>query len=124
MSTFTPGERQVMRLLWQHGEMRPSEIQERYPEPIKNPALRSYLTILLNKGHVTRRKVGKAYLYKAVTRQRSAFRQTLRELVDTYCEGSTRALLMNLIRSEKLDEQELMRLKQLADEENPPAAHS
>jgi predicted transcriptional regulator len=122
MSTFTPGERHVMRLLWQHGEMRPSEIQERYPEPIKNPALRSYLTILLNKGHVTRRKVGKAYLYKAVTRQRSAFRQTLRELVDTYCEGSMRALLMNLIRSEKLDEQELMRLKRLADEENPPAA--
>jgi predicted transcriptional regulator len=118
MPPFTPGERHVMRLLWKHGEMRPAEIQEHYPEPIKNPALRSYLTILLNKGHVTRRKVGKAYLYKAVTRERSAFRKTLRELVDTYCEGSTRALLMNLIRSEKLDADELLRIKRLADEDD------
>ena len=122
MPLFTPGERQVMRLLWQHGEMRPGEIQQRYPEPIKNPALRSYLTILVKKGHVSRRKVGKAYLYKAVTRHRSAFRNTLRELVDTYCEGSTRSLLMNLIRSEKLDEQELLRIKRLADEDDSRAA--
>lgn len=116
MPPFTPGERQVMRLLWQHGEMRPAEIQKLYPEPIKNPALRSYLTILLEKGHVTRRKVGKAYVYKAVTRRQSAFRQTLRELVDTYCDGSTHALLLNLLRAEKLDDDELLHLARLAEE--------
>lgn len=120
MPPFTPGERHVMRLLWKHGEMRPAEIQKLYPEPIKNPALRSYLTILLEKGHVTRRKVGKAYVYKAVTRERSAFRQTLRELVDTYCDGSTHALLMNLIRAEKLDDDELLRLARLAESGEPP----
>ena len=117
MPPFTPGERQVMRVLWQHGELPPGEIQKYYPEPIKNSALRSYLTILVGKGHVTRRKVGKAYHYQAVTRRRSAFRETLRELLDTYCGGSTRALLMNLIRSEKLDEEELLRIKRLADED-------
>lgn len=121
MPLFTPGERNVMRLLWKHGEMRPGEIQKLYPEPIKNPALRSYLTILLEKGHVTRRKVGKAYVYRAVTRHQSAFRRTLRELVDTYCGGSTHALLLNLIRSEKLDDDELRRLARLADESDPPA---
>src|SRR5258708_6498770 len=47
MSTFTPGELNVMRLLWEHGELKPSQIQERFPEPIKNPAVRSYLTILV-----------------------------------------------------------------------------
>src|SRR5580692_7550222 len=102
MPLFTPGERYVMRVLWQHGELPPTEIQKHYPEPIKNSALRSYLTILVAKGHVTRRKVGKAYYYQAITRSGSAFSTTLRELVDTYCNGSTRALLMNLIRSEQL----------------------
>ena len=43
-------------------------------EPIKNPALRFYLTTLLEKGHVTRRQVGKAYYYKPATGPRSAFR--------------------------------------------------
>ena len=64
---FTDGELKVMQLLWEHGEMKPSQLQELFPEPIKNPALRSYLTILVEKGHITRRKSGKAFLYKAKT---------------------------------------------------------
>jgi len=122
MSSFTRGELSVMQALWKYGEMKPSEIQEHFPEPIKNPALRSYLSILLQKGHVTRRKQGKAYFYKAVTRRHSAFRRTLRKAADVYCDGSMEALLMSLIRSEKLSEVELLKLKRLADgEEVPPA---
>lgn len=120
MPRFTPGELNVMRLLWQHGELKPGQIQELYPEPIKNPALRSYLKILVDKGHVKRRRAGKAYLYRAVTPQRSAFGATLRELIDTYCQGSPRALLLNLIRREKLSAAELVELKQIADEEQLP----
>src|SRR5665213_194360 len=85
MPPMTPGELKVMRLLWEHGEMKPADLQECFPEPIKNPALRSYLTTLLEKGHVTRRRVGKAFYYKATTHSRSAFRTMLGELVDAYC---------------------------------------
>jgi len=119
MPKFTPGELAVMRILWEHGELKPSEVQEHFPEPIKNPALRSYLAILLEKGHVSRRKVGKAYFYKAATARRTAFRSMIREVVDAYCEGSTKALVLNLIRSEKLSESELLELKRLADEGKP-----
>lgn len=122
MPRFTSGELKVMRLLWEHGELKPAELQEQFPEPIKNPALRSYLTTLVEKGHVTRRRVGKAYYYKAVTRSRSAFRTMLGELVETYCGGSVSALVMNLIKSEKLSEADLIELKRLADEERGPLA--
>jgi predicted transcriptional regulator len=122
MTPFTPGELAVMRLLWTHGEMKPSEMQARFPEPIKNPALRSYLTILVEKGHVSRRRVGKAFYYKPVTRQTSAFRRTLRQLVDAYCGGSTEALLLSLIRAEKLTAQELLELQRLAEQEEAAAA--
>jgi predicted transcriptional regulator len=115
MPRFTQGELRVMRLLWKHGELKPAELQERFTEPIKNPALRSYLTTLVEKGHVTRRRVGKAYHYKAVTQSRSAFRSMLFELVETYCGGSVSSLVMNLIRSEKLSEADLLELKRLAD---------
>jgi predicted transcriptional regulator len=116
MPRFTPGELKVMCLLWAHGELKPAELQQLFPEPIKNSALRSYLGILLKKGHVKRRRVGKAYYYKALTRSRSAFRNMLDELVEAYCGGSLQSLVMNIIRLEKLSEDDLIALKRLADE--------
>jgi BlaI family transcriptional regulator, penicillinase repressor len=122
MSRFTRGELKLMRLLWEHGELKPAELHDQFPEPIKNPALRSYLTTLLEKGHVTRRRVGKAYYYKAVIRSRSAFRTMLGELVESYCGGSNQALVMNIIKSERLSEEDLIELKRLADLSNPKSS--
>jgi BlaI family penicillinase repressor len=119
MSRFTPGELAVMHLLWKHGEMKPADIQRRFPLEIKNPALRSHLTILLGKGHVTRRKRGKAFFYKAATRQQSAFHMMLRELIDNYCGGSVRSLVLNLIRTEKLTGAELLEIQRLAQGDTP-----
>jgi BlaI family penicillinase repressor len=118
MAAFTPGELAVMQILWDHGELKPAEVQERFPEPIKNPALRSYLKILVEKGHVSRRKAGKAFLYRAVTKRQSALRSTLREIVDAYFSGSTKNLVLNLIRHEKLSERDLLELKKLADDDS------
>ena len=126
MPTFTAGELEVMRILWAHGEQKPGEIQAEFPRAIKNSALRSYLAILLEKGHVTRRQKGKAFFYRAKTKQTSAFRSGLRDLVDVFCDGSTESLLLNLIRDEKLSEQELLELKRLAEagddsDDTPPS---
>jgi BlaI family transcriptional regulator, penicillinase repressor len=121
MPRFTPGELKVMRLLWAHGELKPAELQQHFPGPIKNSALRSYLSILLEKGHISRRRVGKAYYYKALTRSRSAFRKTLDELVEAYCGGSLQSLVMNIIRLEKLSEEDLIALKRLADDSGSKA---
>lgn len=116
MAQFTEGELDVMRILWVNGEMKPAEIQNKFPREIKNSALRSYLTILLEKGHLTRRKVGKAFYYRPKTRRDSAFRNTLRSFLDTFCEGSPEGLLVRLIKAERLSEKELLQLKRLADE--------
>ena len=113
---FTPGELKVMQLLWKHGELKPNELQKQFPEPIKNPALRSYLSILVEKGHVTRRKVGKAYYYRAKTRQERAFYRMLAQLVDTFCQGSPRELMLTLVRDEQLSSVDLEELRQVAGE--------
>ncbi len=113
---LTSAELQVMQILWEHGELKPADIQERFVRKIKNPALRSILAILVQKGHLVRRKEGKAYFYKAKTRRQSVFLSRLRELVDVFCQGSSEALLMNLIKTQKLSEEELVALKRLADD--------
>ena len=121
MPQFTPGELEVMRILWERGERKPAEIQREFPKPIKNAALRSYLSILLEKGHVMRRREGKVYYYKAKTRQQSAFRRMLRELIDAYCGGSETALLMALLKREDLSDSEILELRRLAEEDSESA---
>ncbi len=115
MPHFTKGELEVMRILWEHGELKPAEIQRRFPWELKNPSLRSYLTILLDKEHVVRRRIGKAYFYKAKTRRDSALRSMVRDVTRVCCDGSIEVLLCQLIRSEKLSEEDLLELKRLSE---------
>ena len=116
MPRFTEGELEVMRILWEHGELKPAEILDRFPRDIANPSLRSYLAILVEKGHIVRRRVGKAYFYKAKTRRESTFRSMVRDLTRVCCEGSVQTLLCQLIRSEKLSEADLVALKRLSED--------
>ncbi len=46
----------------------------------------------------------------------------LGELVESYCGGSIQALVMNIIKSERLSEEDLIELKRLADEGNPKSS--
>lgn len=110
---LTRGELEVMSILWEEGELKPAEIQKRFPREIKNSALRSYLSILYEKGHVTRRLEGKAYYYEARTQRRRAVQERLRELVDVYCKGSVHSLLLNLAETEDLSDEDIEALKKL-----------
>ena len=116
MSSFTAGELEIMKILWDYGEQKPSEIQGRHPRHIKNAALRFQLKILFEKGHVVRCKMGKAYYYKAVTPRKGAFKKMVRRIAEIYCQGSTAGLIAELIKTEKLNEAEIQELKQLAEE--------
>ena len=120
MPRFTQGELEVMRILWDHGKLKPAEIQGRFPRKITNSSLRSYLSILLEKGHLVRRRVGKAYYYRAKTRRNPAFRSMLRELTRVCCDGSVDVLICHLIRSQKLSEEDLIELKRLSEEGHSP----
>ena len=114
MSSFTPIELEVMKILWEHDELKPAQIQDRYSRPIKNAALRFQLKVLLDKGHITRQKIGKAYYYKALTPRKGSLKKMVRRMAEVYSKGSTAGLIAELIKTEKLSESELLELKKLA----------
>jgi BlaI family transcriptional regulator, penicillinase repressor len=116
MQRFTKGELEIMRILWAQGELKPADIHRHFPWEITNPSLRSYLAILLDKGHVVRRRVGKAYFYRAKTPRASTFRSMLHDLTRLCCDGSMQNLLCTLIRTEKLSDTDLLELKRLSEE--------
>lgn len=117
MAKFTPAELEVMRVLWRGEAMKPAEIQDAAPREIGNSALRSVLAILVDKGHVTRELRGKAYHYSSVVPRESAMRSMLREVAGVFTGGSMEALVCQLIRDEQLTEDELRRLRRLANDD-------
>ncbi len=118
MATFTTGESEIMKILWDSGEQKPSEIQVRHPRKIRNAALRFQLKVLLEKGHVTRTKIGKAYYYKAATARKGAFKKMAKRMAEMFCRGSAAGLITELIKTEKLNEKEIQELKELAEAKN------
>ena len=118
MTSLSAGELDVMRILWDRGELKPTEIQQLYLRPIKNAALRFQLRVLLEKGHVSRRKVGKAYYYTAVTRREGALQKMARRMADAFSGGSTAGLIAELLKREKLTADEIRELQRIAGE-NP-----
>ncbi len=114
MSSFTSTELEVMKILWEHGELKPAQIQDRYSRPVKNAALRFQLKVLLEKGHITRKKIGKAYYYKALTPRKGSLRKTVQRMAEVYSRGSTAGFIAELIKNEKLSAEELLELKELA----------
>lgn len=94
MATFnhlSRREREVMEILFALGEATLSEVAERISDPPTRPALRSIVTILMEKGQVgTAGKRGREYVYRPL-------RQTVREgmaawrrVVSTFFGGSVK----------------------------------
>lgn len=113
---LTQGELEVMQVLWEHGALKPTEIQEHFPRPIRNAALRSVPLVLLEKGHVARRRAGRAYYYEARTPLEGTLRKMARRMADAFCGGSTTALIAQLIASEKLSADDARALRDVMAE--------
>lgn len=116
MATFTRGELEVMQILWEHGSLKPAQIQEKFERPIKNETLRSMLRVLLEKKHVKRRLVGKAYFYEASTPRQGTFNRMTRRIADLFCGGSPAAMIAQLIQSEKLSAEDIADLQRITAE--------
>lgn len=116
MVSFSAGELEVIQVLWTHGALKPAQIQEHFGRPVRNETLRSVLRVLLEKGHVTRVKVGKAYFYEARTPREGTFRRMTRKIADTFCGGSPTELIAQLIRSESLTAADIRELQRVTAE--------
>jgi predicted transcriptional regulator len=94
--------------------MKPAEIEERFPRPISNMALRSLLRVLMEKGHVRRRKSGRAFHYQSITPRSRALKKMTRQMAQVFAGGSSLALIAQLIQSERLTEDDIRELQRLA----------
>jgi BlaI family penicillinase repressor len=105
-------ERQIMDVVYRRKGATAAEVWGAIPSPPGYSAVRSLLRILEGKGFLNHQKRGRKYRYLPTIPQRQARQAALRQLVDTYFEGSARAAMAALIRADRkrLTETEYRRL--------------
>ncbi len=95
---LAPLELDCMNMLWPMGEGTVREIRDRLA-PIRPRAYTTIMTImdrLAQKGIVSRRKVGRAYLYQPSLTADQARAHAVRQLLEGFFGGSEEALLAHL----------------------------
>ncbi len=114
-------ERQVMQEIWRLGPSTADSLR-RALEPervLKDSTVRTVLRRLEAKGFVTHEVAGRTYVYHSAVRPRRAAAQAVQKVVERFCGGSVEELLLGLVDQQMISRQELERLAQRIDSQDP-----
>ena len=116
--TLTEAETRLMNVLWEKGEASVSDVVAALP---KRPAVayntvQTILNILEGKGYVTHSRQGRAFIYRPRLERAAAQRKAIGHLLSSLFGGSRSELVLNVLADEKLDPDEVRRLKRLIED--------
>jgi predicted transcriptional regulator len=114
--TLTKRERQIMNALYRLGRATAAEILEMLPGTPSYSTVRTQLRVLEKKGHVRHEELGLRYVYSPTVPRHSARRSALKQLVETFFEGSTAKVVAALLGGDaRIDDEELDRIAALVE---------
>jgi predicted transcriptional regulator len=105
-------EHQLMEILWKRGPGTAEQIRESLAprHELKDSTVRTILKRLQEKGYITHKIQGKAYVYSVVEKPRNVAVRAVRQIIDRFCDGSLEQLLVGLVENEVVDRAELEQL--------------
>jgi predicted transcriptional regulator len=113
---LTGSELDFMKVLWDMGETTPEEMQAELSargRDLTHGTIRNVLVVMIEKGYITRRKRGKAYLYAPEIGETEARQSLLRNLIEQAFDGSGSSLVATLLGSGDVDSAELKEIRRL-----------
>jgi predicted transcriptional regulator len=112
--TLTQAELRLMKVLWLRGESSVADLVTACTgdAPLAYTSVLTTVRILEQKGYVTHRQEGRAFLYNACVAEDEASRSEMRHMLQRFFGNSRERLLLNLLGDEDLTADELRRLKQ------------
>lgn len=112
---LTRREREIMDILHRRGRATAHEVMAELADPPSYSAVRTFLRLLEERGHVRHEQDGPRYVYTPTVARRDAQRSALAHLVDTFFDGSIEDAVATLVESSKpkLSAQELDRIAAL-----------
>jgi predicted transcriptional regulator len=111
-------ERQIMNVVYRMGRATAAEVLEALPDPPSYSAIRALLRVLEEKGHLRHEQDGPRYIFLPTVPRDKARRSALRQLVQTFFEGSTAQAVAALLGepNTRLTDEDLDRLSRLIDQ--------
>ncbi len=114
-SQLSRRERQIMDIVYAHGEASVSDVLAEILVPPARGAMGRLMSILEEKGHVRHYQRGREYVYRPTVPRSKAGPPAMRRVVDTFFGGSLRhAVAAHLAQQDtELSDEELERLAEL-----------
>lgn len=98
---LTRREREIMDILHRRGRATAHEVMEELAEPPSYSAVRTFLRLLEERGHVRHEQDGPRYVYMPTLARRDAQRSAMAHLVETFFDGSVEDAVATLVESSK-----------------------
>ena len=110
-------ERQIMDIVYRHGEATAAQVLADMSDPPSYSAIRALLRILVDKKHLQHREDGPRYVYSPTVPRQTARARALAQVVNTFFDGSALKAASALLGSSqrKLTKAELDELGTLID---------
>jgi BlaI family transcriptional regulator, penicillinase repressor len=114
-STLTPQELEIMKIIWDRGEVTVRDVYEALREQrrIAYTTVMTMMRILAEKGHLKRRTENRAHLFRPARPKSAVLASMVREFLDRVFNGSAQPLLVHLLKDRRLsdhDREEIARL--------------
>jgi predicted transcriptional regulator len=105
-------EAQLMEMLWDHGPSTVTDAQARLKDELAYTTVLSHLRTLEAKGYVGHSEEGRAHRYHALIERADAQTGAIEALVSRLFKGSSDALLLHLVSSDKLSAKQVQRIEE------------
>ena len=120
--TLTEAELRLMEILWEKGEATVGDVVAVLPPgALAYSSVLTTLRILEQKGYLTHRKLGRAFVYRPRMDRMSARSSTLGYVLRRFFDGSPAALVENLVTREEVGSDDLAAIRRVVEQAVPNA---
>jgi predicted transcriptional regulator len=115
--TLTARELDIMKVVWDTPGATVREVHRvlSHTRPVAYTTVMTLMNILEHKGYLTRRKVDRAYVYRATKPRRQVLRALVREFVERVFDGVAQPLRVHLVKEQPISADERRELQRLID---------
>ncbi len=117
-TTLTDIELRLMDILWDKGNATVAEVAQalKARPPLAYTTVLTVLRILEKKGYLRHEEQGRAFRYEPAVDRETVRRKELKHVLKRFFENSPQLLVLNVLEQEKIDLEELKRLKRSIQE--------
>jgi predicted transcriptional regulator len=115
--TLTARELDIMKIVWDTPGATVRDVHRALSQsrPVAYTTVMTLMNILEHKGYLRRRKVERAYVYRATRPRRQVLRALVRDFVERVFDGVAQPLRVHLVKEQPISAAERRELQRLID---------